>query len=169
MMKKILNIAYWIILVFLVVIGGFAALSALEVPKQYQFFVVQSGSMEPAIKTGSLVVVKPSENYLPDDVITFKDGNNTVTHRLMKVDYNDGIVYQTKGDANNTPDLQQIRADKVIGKVIFNIPFLGYPVGFAKTPTGFILLVIIPATIIVYSELMNIKNETVKLLAERKR
>ncbi|MCL4366902.1 hypothetical protein M1563_01915, partial [Patescibacteria group bacterium] len=38
-----------------------------------------------------------------------------------------------------------------------------------KTPTGFILLVIIPATIIVYSELMNIKNETVKLLAERKR
>jgi hypothetical protein len=56
-----------------------------------------------------------------------------------------------------------------LGKVVFSIPLLGYAAGFARTRDGLIVLVIIPATLIVYSELMSIKNETVKLLRERKK
>ncbi len=71
-------------------------------------------------------------------------------------------TFQTKGDANEDPDYNDISENLVIGKVIFSFPYLGRVVSFAKTQIGFIVLVIIPATIIVYSELMSVKNELKK-------
>jgi len=36
-------------------------------------------------------------------------------------------------------------------------------VTFAKSKEGFLLLIVIPATLIIYSEILNIKNEIKKL------
>ncbi len=74
----------------------------------------------------------------------------------------------TKGEANNAPDSWRISEEAVLGKVAFDVPFMGYPVGFAKTQKGFILLIVIPATIIVYSEAMSIYKE-VKLKIRQKK
>jgi signal peptidase len=178
MFNKILNGLYWLLLIVLLVIAGSTALSALGLPQEYKLFVVQSGSMEPTIRTGGLVVVKPESQYKKDDIITFKiqpqadikNPNLLITHRIVDIkDINGQTFFITKGDANNTPDMEQRPLGNVLGKVIFSIPYLGYPVGFAKTQNGFILLIVIPSTIIVYSELMTIKNETIKLLKERKK
>lgn len=175
---KFLDIFYWVLLVTLFTVAGLAALSAFGMPGSYKLFVVQSGSMQPAIKTGSLVVIKPSAKYEKGDIISYKvqptaDIKNpkaVITHRIYEVLQEKGITYYTtKGDANETPDFNKVAKDLVLGRVIFNVPVLGYPVGFAKTQTGFVLLIVIPATIIVYSELMNIKNEAKKLIEERKR
>jgi signal peptidase len=132
--------------------------------------------MEPTIKTGSLVFVRPGSNYSVGDIITFKnklsdDIKNpklTTTHRINSIEEKDGsVIYATKGDANNAPDLSKTSKDLVLGKVVFMVPYLGYPVGYAKTQTGFVVLIVIPATIIVYSELMNIKEEAKRLVKER--
>jgi signal peptidase len=164
---------YWLIFAVLIIIAGTIAMSDLKIPGNYKIFAVESGSMEPAIKTGAVVIIKPSDNYQKGDVITVQDPanpKNTLTHRIFEVKENNGSVsYITKGDANNGPDIEERLKSNVLGKVIFSIPLLGYPIGFAKTSTGLIILIIIPATLIIYSEIISIKNETKRLLKERKK
>ncbi len=131
--------------------------------------VVLSGSMEPAIKTGSIVVIKPEIVYKIGDVVTFQNSDYlkvTVTHRIFSIK-NGSFV--TKGDANKTPDIKEVSEKQILGKVFFVIPLLGYLVNFAKTQQGLIILIIIPSVIIVYNELINIKNEAVRLIRGRKK
>lgn len=175
----LLGKAYWLVLFILAGISVLAILSEFGIPKQNQIFVVQSGSMAPAIKTGSLVMVQPNNNYSKGDVITFKkvvlvDANTrqiqAVTHRVWDVKNVKGVdTFITKGDANKSPDMEVVNRDNVIGKVTLAIPYVGFPVGFAKTQNGFVLIVLIPAAILIYSEIMNIKNEAVKLFSRRSR
>src|SRR3989344_2110348 len=129
---------------------------------QIKPLVVQSGSMEPSIKTGSVVFTQKSPDYKKGDVITFSpdNGKNLITHRIFSFD---GTYFQTKGDANEEADFLKIKPDQIKCKVVLYIPYLGFGVDFVKQPKGFIFLVIIPATIIIYEELKNIKAEIAKL------
>lgn len=173
---KILSaIFYFLILVFILLMAGSLVLNKLNTPIKYRLFSVQSGSMEPAIPIGSLVVIAPVETYQKDDIINFRDegnSNRTVTHRIVNISRDEDLnttSYRTKGDANEDPDLELIRSERVNGKLIFHLPYLGYPVAFAQTQTGFITLVIIPATLIIYTELLNIKNEISAMFAKKKK
>lgn len=169
---------YWLMILILVVVGGIVALSSLNLPNGIKLFAVKSGSMRPAIPVGSIVAVQPQERYRIKDVVTYKREEDrkisnpefTTTHRIVEIKKKDNKNYYiTKGDANNAPDGKLIDKDLIIGKVIFYIPFLGYPVSFAKKPFGFAMLVIIPASIIIYSEIINIKNEIIKIFQKRKK
>jgi signal peptidase I len=135
----------------------------------FQIFSVQSGSMEPALKTGSVVFNLEFSGYRPGDIITFQKEGINVTHRISKVMKGEsGIEYVVKGDANDGTDPDKVTKEQVSGKVLFSIPYLGYFVGFLKTLPGLILFIIVPATIIVYEELLSIKNEIVKISTKRK-
>ena len=126
-------------------------------------FVVYSGSMEPSIMTGAVVFTKPASTYKAEDVITFKSGGNNTTHRIQEVHQSaNSTEFVTKGDANDNIDANAVNADKVYGKVVLTVPYLGRVVDFAKTPKGFILLVIVPATILIYEELRKLKHEVKK-------
>jgi len=122
--------------------------------------------MEPAIKMGSLVMVKPANDYKIGDVITFGPVTKTkvpTSHRIYDIKINEGNpIYITKGDANDSPDAREISKKDILGKVIFDIPYLGYAVNFAKKPAGFALIIIIPAGIIIFDEVKNIINEVKK-------
>ena len=134
-------------------------------------FVVLSGSMEPAVPTGSVVFVSPKPfGYAVGDIITFnRGGKDYTTHRVSGlVDESGQIAYQTQGDANNAPDPQTVAKKDIKGAVILTVPYIGYAVSQTKTPYGFILLIIIPSTIIIYEELKSLKNETVKIYKGRK-
>ncbi len=132
----------------------------------YKLLIVLSGSMEPQIKTGSLVITKSEKNYKVKDVVAFESSNNDlVTHRIEGIT-NAGFV--TKGDANNTTDPGEILNNQVKGKVIFTIPYLGRIANISKNPKGFIAVVIIPATIIVYEELVKIKKEIANFIKTKK-
>lgn len=155
-MKKIV---YWLILFLLILLAGLINFSALDIPGGYKFLLVQSGSMEPVIKRGSLVVVRKADNYQKKEVITYRNEKNsriTTTHRIVDIKNNEFI---TKGDANDTVDSNLVAKDLILGKVSLAVPFLGYPISFAKTLPGLIILIVIPATIIIYGEILNIKNE----------
>ena len=164
---------YGLIFGVLVVVGGAIAISGLKIPGNYKLLTVQSGSMERAIHKGSVVVIKPSDEYRVGDVITVAEPANpkvSLTHRVAEVKEREGkITYVTKGDANNAPDTEERLKENVLGKVLFSVPLVGYPIAFARTRDGLIFMVIIPATIIVYSELMSIKKEAIKLLRARKK
>ncbi len=171
--SKVGNILYGIVFVLLVLVASLVAISALKIPGSYKILTVQSGSMEPAIKTGSIIVIQPQSDYRKGDVITTSkpaDPKVSVTHRIVEIKSKDQkISYVTKGDANKTADTEERLREQILGKVIFSLPYLGYPVAFAKTRDGLIILVIIPATLIVYGELLSIKNEVGKLLKKKKK
>jgi signal peptidase len=123
---------------------------------------VYTGSMEPAITVGSIVVIKPAdpETLKIGDIICFKiesESGTTVTHRIINIT-NQGFI--TKGDANEDPDQWIVAKESVIGKVIAIIPYIGYLGYFVRTPIGFILLILIPASLIILMEIRNIIKET---------
>ncbi|MDO8515026.1 MAG: signal peptidase I [bacterium] len=152
-----MKVIYWLVLAVLILVPSLTV-------GNYKMFTVLSGSMEPAIKTGSIVVVKPQPLYQTGDVITFREKNDskiTTTHRIFGIE--DGR-FVTKGDANNSTDSTGVADGQIIGKTIFSVPYLGYPVSFTKTQQGLLLLVIIPSIIIIYSEILTIKNEIMRML-----
>jgi signal peptidase len=165
-LKRAGKIAYWLVLISLSLVAVFVAFSAFNIPGGFKLFTVQSGSMAPAIKTGSLVVVKSAPEYAVGDVITFKNAPAPTTHRIESIE--DGVI-TTKGDANDAPDSEPVNANQIVGKVIVSASYLGYPVAFAKSKEGFVLLIVIPATLIIYSEILNIKNEIKKLRKKKKK
>lgn len=137
-------------------------------------FIVLSGSMEPEIKTGSVVFVKKESFYNTGDIIAFfANGSkkDIVTHRINQVKetnvYYGDPVFLTKGDSNNAPDSWEVKPQHINGKVLLSIPYLGYITNTAKDPRGFIALVIIPATIIIYEELKTVKREFAKVFKKK--
>jgi len=170
---KALKIFYYIVIGFIGLIALLLIVSIFPIKDNFQVKIVQSGSMAPAIKTGSIVVVKPEDNYKIGDVITF--GKTTklkepITHRIYDIKIISGQpIYITKGDANNAPDQKEISKKDIVGKVLFHIPYLGYAVSFAKKPIGFILIIIIPAAAIVYDEVKNIWKEIIRIKKEKKK
>lgn len=171
--KVLGKVLYWMVLIFLIFVAGFTAMTALNLPGNYKMFVVMSGSMEPKIKTGSIVVVKPQKDYQKGEVITFKDLDRpklTVTHRIFSIkEENNAQVFTTKGDANKSPDMAEIHKGQILGREILTVPYLGYVINFTKTQTGLIVLIVIPSVIIIYNELLSIKNEAIRLIKERKK
>lgn len=159
--KKILKPICYSILFILAVIILF---SFLPLKNNYKFLVVRSGSMEPKIKVGSLIITAPSGDYRIGDVVTYKipgrGMKNVVTHRIISAKGSgDNQTFITKGDANNGQDLAPVPKDNIVGKMRLKIPYLGYLVGYVQTQLGLIIIIIIPTTIIVYREAQKIRRE----------
>lgn len=115
-------------------------------------FVVLSGSMEPSISPGDVVIVDAGASIESGDVITYGRSADSVptTHRVV------GVVdggYETKGDANENVDAGVVSRDDVVGQVVLVIPFIGHVILWANTPMGFVALVVIPLVLLGANEL----------------
>ena len=84
----------------------------------YTVFGVQTGSMADEINAGDWIIVKKQKNFKTDDIVTFMQDGEFITHRIIQA-YNDTFI--TKGDANNTKD-DPINKDQIVGKVIKILP-----------------------------------------------
>lgn len=111
----------------------------------YSVAVVISGSMSDSIEINDMVMIHEEEDYAPGDVITFKSGDSLVTHRIIGQSET-GFI--TKGDANNSADLEPVHREDVIGKVIHVIPRIGFLIEFIRTPLGMTTLVLIGFSLI---------------------
>lgn len=128
--KFIFNIVFYIFIAIVIVFSiiSFKAEDYKGVRKvgKYAFCNVLTGSMEPTISTGSLIVVKEldKEDINVNDIVTIvsEETKSVVTHRIVELN---GENYVTKGDANNTIDSFKVNYDMIVGKVILVIPFIG--------------------------------------------
>jgi signal peptidase len=122
--------------------------------------VVLSGSMEPAMPVGSVVLVRPvdPEAVAVGDIITFRQQGSPdfVTHRVVEVLDEESLSFRTKGDANEEPDTSLVPADALRGRVWATIPYLGYVAQHARQPWGFLLFVGVPGSLIIAGELFHI-------------
>lgn len=103
----------------------------LTVPRLfgYHIYSVVSGSMEPAIPTGSLVYIRETapEDVEAEDVIAFyssADSASIITHRVVENRVLMG-EFITKGDANQTEDMNPVPYSNLIGKVVRSFPEIG--------------------------------------------
>ncbi len=130
--------------------------------------MVLSGSMSPAIKTGSIVAVKPASSYNIGDVITFKKGHGEreiVTHRIIG-QTEQGFI--TQGDANNVVDANPVKEEAILGKVALTIPYAAYAANSARSKFGLILLILIPALLIIGGEVRKIFQEVQKMQQKKR-
>ena len=157
--KKAKKISYWVILGFLSVVLVFVLFPLLPIDNNYSLKMVLSGSMEPTIKTGSIIMVKPVLDYQIGDIITYQYGRkarNLTTHRIIG---QKGEEFITKGDNNNAADIHPIKKEQISGKVLLIVPYAGYAANFAHSKFGVILLIFIPALFIIGNEVLKIYKE----------
>lgn len=170
-MKKI-EYLYNAVLGIIIVIAILLILSTFSLIGNFKVLSVLSGSMEPTINTGSIVVIKSFSDYRIGDIITFeKAGKNKIqtTHRIVEMQVNSGVPYYiTKGDANDSADQTLVPKSIVQGKVLFSIPFVGYIVDFIKKPIGFILVIVVPLLLVIGDQIMQIRKEIKKKKQENK-
>lgn len=169
MLNTLFKIAYYSFVASIVALGLLLLVSAVPVA-HVEVKIVQSGSMEPAIHTGSIVVIRQQESYEVGDVITFfysvRDLTPT-THRIIDIYEGDGEKrYVTKGDANENNDPNTIEEEAVVGKVLFSLRAVGYILDFAKKPLGFALIIGLPALYIVFDEGSKIVAEVRRIKKE---
>lgn len=89
-----------------------------DITLRYTFYEIATGSMEPTLNVKDFIIVKESDKYSVGDIITYKEDNSYITHRIIKIN---GDTLVTKGDANNSED-KIISKSEVIGKVVKIIP-----------------------------------------------
>ncbi len=96
---------------------------------RYYAIAVASGSMEPKISKGDVVIVdKKYSGINVGDVLAYKYDGKVIVHRIYRIVNNDNEYYiYTKGDANNDYDKYKITNDMFVGVVKFKIPIIGYP------------------------------------------
>jgi signal peptidase len=96
--------------------------------------VIATGSMEPMIKPGDVILVKKIKdmegiNSLKvGDVMQFKRGSILITHRIIEVKESkkEGVRYLTKGDNNSGPDSTMVKPEDIKGTIVYVVPKIGW-------------------------------------------
>ncbi|MBI4037481.1 signal peptidase I [Candidatus Curtissbacteria bacterium] len=169
-MKTIFSTVNYIFAIVLSAVAIIFALSAIPAFGN-RALIVKSGSMEPAIKIGDLVVVQTGKSifgnqqiiYKTGDIIAFKNAKSEkviVTHRIAGEETRNGqTFYKTKGDANSEPDNWLVARGDILGKADTRLPYIGKLLSFVKSKYGFPLVIGLPALLVILFEAVSIYKE----------
>ncbi|MBR4456184.1 MAG: signal peptidase I [Solobacterium sp.] len=135
-LRKTLKLIFFVSAALLVLRAGLSNL-----PRLFGFsaYAVTSGSMEPEIPVGSLVLVN-QQDRTPDvgKIMTYHITDNPssmiVTHRVNEITETGELIM--KGDANQTADLNRIKAEQIIGTDVCALPYLGYLISDLRIRIG---------------------------------
>ncbi|SES07043.1 signal peptidase I [Salipaludibacillus aurantiacus] len=177
-MKKTVNSLLTAVLLVIFLAAGFVIYqtnTASDEPPSilgYKTFIVLTGSMRPTLEPGDLVISKTpdqEESIGQGDVITYKNDQGVVaTHRVIDVLTHDGqTVFQTQGDANNSPDNYVITMDQIYGSQITHIPKFGYVLNYAGSTAGIITLIVLPLIYLFFSEIVTKNRKKNKAAGKR--
>ena len=172
--KKIFNHPTTIIFTILSVVLAFALVINVtliyktvihkdEVPSVFGLYplVVLSDSMSPYFDGGDLIICQNEDDIKVGDVIAYysKNKSSITSHRVTKISKDDsGLLYKTKGDANNIEDDGYVSYVDIIGVYKTKIKYLGHLVLFMQSKIGFILCVLFPLFIVVTYEMVKKKR-----------
>ena len=127
----------------------------------YTIFEVATGSMHGSIEINDAVLVKIGSDYQTGDIITYQNGDDFITHRVIEIN-GDRII--AKGDANNVND-NPIDKDLVLGKVVKILPRLGVWKKVLLTPK---VITLILATLFIFSILFSYDGNAIKIISSKK-
>ncbi|MDR1131746.1 MAG: signal peptidase I [Oscillospiraceae bacterium] len=125
------NALFYLTLAGVLLSGVFYGMGGRRGLLGYSYFSIVSTSMQSEIPRGSLAVVKraaPQTVNAGDDIAFHYGGSAVVVvHRVLRIitDGENGLTFETKGTDNPLPDPARIRADNVIGRVVYHTAELG--------------------------------------------
>lgn len=114
-LKTLGQVVLFVILIFFILLNIFSMNNKSLFG--FRIYRVISGSMQPALQIGDVIIIKKANNYAEKDIITYDNGLTTITHRIKSIN-GDEII--TEGDANDAPD-KPITKDRILGKYFFRI------------------------------------------------
>lgn len=141
----------WALLSFVATVGV-TILGAITTG--HPVLTVRSGSMEPAIGTGDVVIGNRvrAEELRIGDVVTFRDPARPevlITHRVRGIRAMDQqLQVETRGDANTGSEQWVVGRDGIVGRVVVRLPGLGYVFAWSRGIAGRIITVAIPALVL---------------------
>lgn len=103
--------------------------------------VIATGSMEPMIKPGDVILVKKVFNMddinalKVGDVIQFKRDSILISHRIIDIanDEKEGLYFKTKGDNNSSADTDPVKPQDIKGTIVYTVPKVGWPTLLIKS------------------------------------
>lgn len=164
MVFRSLGIAFTAVLILVISASAWLAISARKsggTPEILgrKLMIVLSGSMEPAIKTGDVIVVGPVRpgEVKVGDIVTYRkpeDPKAFITHRVVSIQPQAvQPLFVLRGDANQAEDVHPVPGALLAGKYEWRIPYGGYVVNFAKSKAGMAVLILVPALLFIAAEL----------------
>lgn len=157
-MRKLFSKIYFLMISLLILTGVLLSGFYLIGIRPY---VVQTGSMCPAMPVGSVCFVNHHADYeeiQEGDVIAFRLGGKAmITHRVVRFS-EQGII--TKGDANRIEDAALVTEENFVGKTIFCIPEIGNFVRYLRTKQGILFLLALAVVLILCGFLLDQGKET---------
>lgn len=133
---------------------------------------VVSESMKGTLNINDVIIAKKVEvkSLNVGDIIVFKKDGAVITHRITNiVKRYDKLEFETKGDANNTPDKGTVKEENIEGKYICTIKYIGNILKFIKTPIGLTLVVTIPIITMLFVIMKERKATELKAIRREKR
>lgn len=125
---------YMLMIILAIIISrGIHYIVGLALGTSTPFLVVASGSMQPTLNIGDVIVIRgvdPVELKV-GDIIVFNPPKPYYSgvpwvHRIISIQkINEELYVKTKGDANIYPDPFTLTKDNIIGLVIFKLPYIG--------------------------------------------
>lgn len=98
---------------------------------KFYFLAIGSGSMEPNLYRGDMILVEKSKNYSEmneGDILVYRHSNAIMVHRISEVEKaGNNYVFHTKGDNNPSEDVWEVEQDDIIGLARGKIALFGYP------------------------------------------
>lgn len=155
-----------ILVVIVVIIVGFWFGLKAGLRTEYPLLAVATGSMRPTLNVGDLILVQGVSNISeihaapmddpekPGDIIVYwkttpKAERELIVHRAIRTEFRGDRWYIiTKGDNNTSEDRPPVPFDDVVGKVVGQIPWLGYVSLFLRTTEGTVLIVLVIVVIL---------------------
>ena len=131
----------------------------------YMFNIV-SESMEPTLNINDVVVVQKCEpsQLQKEDIITFKQEERVISHRIIDIKKEKGIIkFETKGDNNEIPDSDLVEVGQIYGKVRFSIRKIGNIVNYIQNARGFINIAIFAVIVYILVSLRDKQKNTRKM------
>lgn len=131
----------------------------------YMFNIV-SESMEPTFYKDDLVIVKKCkmQELQKGDIITFKQDDRTISHRMIAITQEDGeFKFITKGDNNDILDKETVEMKDVYGKVLFSVKKIGKFIHYIQNVRGLINIVIFIVIIYVLISLRDNQKNSRKI------
>lgn len=146
-MRKIRKAIGDIMFILVVVMSGLV-LAITIVPKMIGYTVcgMQDGSMEPTYRKGALIIAEPVEfqQIHVDDVLVFSDqrSGNCFSRRVAEI-WTEKKQFVTIADTSDAPDPVTTGYRCVLGRIQYQIPYVGYFPIFLNSVTGKIVLALL--------------------------
>ena len=162
---KIFNVVILLIIVPILIYNITLIIKYIQNPKEtpdflgFKTYEIVSRSMEDTINKNDIIVVKKvDKNEINEnDIISFDNGNEIITHRILEIENINGqTLYTTKGDNNRFADDEKISFEQIEGKYVFKLSKLGYLMNFLKNRYFLIILFII--LIFCFIHIINVKK-----------